>query len=498
MSSASLIEARVPAVVEPRPRRDYWGLGAALILATVFGLAGLMEVSYDGPAMTTLGVVITALAVRAALVKPRAMPLFLAVYVPYNYMYPLLFLDISGANLTNILLLVALVAWVSSRVKRPQRTPVSVLDGFVLLYAAVAALAVFRAAETSSPSVMESIMDFKEWVHPILFYFVVRGLVQDRRDIRNLMAVILLGTVMVAIGNWAEGRDLAGSSIDKARAGGLLAQPNSMGAFLVYYGAPLLALFLRPLKGARVVGLRWLCLGGFLIAARSLLYTYSRGAYGAMVAAVASILLLANPLLLAILVAIGSGAHGMGLLPESVQDRLGLNAEDQNVEIYDPSMTDNLDKSTQQRIVLWGAAQRMIEQNPWRGVGLERFAYEVDAYVDHPLDERHPRDAHNAYLLAGAEMGIPGLVAMVLVILAFGLRAFWLYFTRRNSLDRALALGLCGTIAGIIASCMFGSRFQDDGVIGFFWMLAAGMVIMGKLPEKAVKRTPAPAAGGLQ
>jgi len=496
MSSASLIETGVPAVVEPRPRRDYWGLGAALALTIVFGLAGVVEVSTDGPAMTGLGLLITVLALRAAVANPRDMPLFLAVYVPYNYLYPLLVLDISGANLTNVLLLIALIAWASSRFKRPRRFSPSPLDFLVLAYAFAAALAVFRAAESSSTSLTYSALDLKEWLHPILFYFVVKGLVQDRRDVRNLMAVILLGAVMVAIGNWVEGRDLAGSSIDKARAGGLLAQPNNMGAFLVYYGAPMLALFLRPLKGARVPALRWLCLGGFLVATRSLLYTYSRGAYGAWAVATSGILLLANPLLLAILVALGSGAHGMGLLPESVQDRLGIGAEE-NVEIYDPSMTDNLDKSTQQRLVLWGAAERMIEQNPWRGVGLNRFHVEVDAYVDHPLDERHPRDAHNAYLLTAAEMGLPGLVAMVLVILAFGLRSVWLYFSRRNSLDRALALGMCGTLAGIIASCMFGSRFSDDGVIGFFWMLGAALIITGKLPTKAAKQAPAPATGGV-
>jgi len=34
---------------------------------------------------------------------------------------------------------------------------------------------------------------------------------------------------------------------------------------------------------------------------------------------------------------------------------------------------------------------------------------------------------------------------------------------------------------------MFGSRFSDDGVIGFFWMLGAGLIVLGKLPE-AVRR----------
>ena len=60
----------------------------------------------------------------------------------------------------------------------------------------------------------------------------------------------------------------------------------------------------------------------------------------------------------------------------------------------------------------------MIEANPYQGVGLGHFAESVDQYVDKPLPENHPRDAHNAFLLTAAELGLPGLAIMVLNMLA--------------------------------------------------------------------------------
>ena len=47
----------------------------------------------------------------------------------------------------------------------------------------------------------------------------------------------------------------------------------------------------------------------------------------------------------------------------------------------------------------------------------------IGSYTEVPLKKTEPHDAHNAYLLQAAEMGLPSLVLMLFVLGAFGRNA---------------------------------------------------------------------------
>lgn len=458
--------------------RPFSTRGLALLLATGFGAASTFEATAMGPAILVLSVLLVLGAVRAAFVSPGEYPLFLAVYLPFTFAYPLQFA--SGVNLTNALVLLGVVAWARSRARPRQRTPIGWVDVTVMVYLAVGTLGAVHAHENAANAVGQALWTLKDWMRPFLYYFLVRALLADRRDVRNLAIVLFYTATLVAVSTWKEGLDRAGGSIDKSRARGPAGQANSTGACLVYYGAPLLALFVRPeARGWR----RGLLLGGFLVSVRAMLYTYSRGAYFALLAAVAGLLLLRSPVHLAVGAGLGWGAVSTGFVPSSVAKRLGHTAQG-DVEIYDNSVSANLDKSSQERLVLWGAARSMIEANPFQGVGLGHFAESVDDYVDTPLPENHPRDAHNAYLLTAAELGLPGLAIMVLNMLSLLALAVYVYFTHQDPFDRGMALGFVGTMFAVVVSCVFGSRFSDDAVIGHFWLLAASIVVINSLPRQ--------------
>jgi O-antigen ligase len=416
--------------------------------------------------------------VWTAFARPRDFPMFLAVYLPYNYAYPMQFG--TGVNLTNALLLTAVVAWLRSRMDSRERIPLTFGDWAVAAYVMAGALGALHANQYEANPLGAALWDLKEWIRPFLFYYVTRGLLSNRRDLRGLAIVIFYSATLAGVSTWREGFDKAGSSIEKSRAGGPLAQPNQNGAFLVYYGAPMLGLFLlSDVRGVR----RGLLALGFLVTARALLYTYSRGAYLAMAAASASMLFLRNPLFLAAVAVITWGGANAGLMPSAVTKRLGMDPE-ASVEIYDKSIEGNLDKSSRNRLVLWGAAEGMIRENPWQGVGLNRFAVSVDEYLDKPLPEDAPRDAHNAYLLNAAELGLGGATMMILNLAWPLALALYLYFSRRHPLDRGLALAFVGTSVGVMASCMFGSRFSEDGVIGYYWLMVAMLVVLKAQPRE--------------
>jgi hypothetical protein len=119
-------------------------------------------------------------------------------------------------------------------------------------------------------------MTYRGWLAPMVFYLLARGLVRNREDVRGLLWLMAWTTLFIALDVWKEGMDRSSrGSIDAARVRGLMEQANAMGAFLVYYGVPLLALAV----GARSLRRALPYLAGFLVVARAILYTFSRAAY---------------------------------------------------------------------------------------------------------------------------------------------------------------------------------------------------------------------------
>ncbi|MGH9477021.1 MAG: O-antigen ligase family protein, partial [Terriglobales bacterium] len=71
-------------------------------------------------------------------------------------------------------------------------------------------------------------------------------------------------------------------------------------------------------------------------------------------------------------------------------------------------------KSTDTRLALWQAGLHMIESHPLTGIGLGQFKAEVEDYAVGHKDLDHI--AHNSYLALAAEMGLPALVAYLLIL----------------------------------------------------------------------------------
>ncbi len=125
----------------------------------------------------------------------------------------------------------------------------------------------------------------------------------------------------------------------------------------------------------------------------------------------------------------------------------------------------------------------MIAQHPLLGVGVGRFQEMIGFYTEYPLKKDDPHDAHNAYILQAAEMGVPSLLLLLLLYLTWGTVALRLYRRRRHPVDRRLALAFLGSLVAVLVSCMLGSRFSDEALIAWFWILAAMLLVVGRLRE---------------
>jgi O-antigen ligase len=111
------------------------------------------------------------------------------------------------------------------------------------------------------------------------------------------------------------------------------------------------------------------------------------------------------------------------------------------------------------RAWLNGSAVRMIQDYPLTGVGIGSFIIELAGragfgYVVEP--------AHNVLLMAGAELGMPGL----LLVIALGISFLW----RLHQTNQPNAILAGAVLAGLSFIAMFDH---------YMWTLAPGRLMLG-------------------
>lgn len=126
------------------------------------------------------------------------------------------------------------------------------------------------------------------------------------------------------------------------------------------------------------------------------------------------------------------------------------------------------------RLATWPAVTARILEQPLTGKGFGRETMKM-AYPD-LLDRKYPEvwHAHNLFLNYGMAMGIPGMIAIVLVFFTL-LRKFW-KLSRAD--DRVIAMaGICGVllVVGVVVRNFTNDLFQRDLAL-LFWSIV-GMLL---------------------
>lgn len=122
--------------------------------------------------------------------------------------------------------------------------------------------------------------------------------------------------------------------------------------------------------------------------------------------------------------------------------------------------------SENDRLELWNAGLRMIEDHPLTGIGLGNFRAEVPAYL--LPGERIDFIAHNTYIEVAATMGIPGLLLFVWILTAT-FRSLVRTHRRAKESDSVLIYtAASGLIAGLAGYCV-AMTFLSTEYIKVFW-----------------------------
>jgi putative inorganic carbon (hco3(-)) transporter len=297
----------------------------------------------------------------------------------------------------------------------------------------------------------------------LLFFILVTGLIDSMtRLYRGLLTLIgsVAITSLYVVRDWSFNR-----SLPDYRPGGVSGDANYyalcavtalvLALHLALSGRPRSEkLFLYGCIGMTTVGfLMAASRGGMLGLAAGLLFFMIRSGRGMRILAMAALLM--TPLLF--------------IVPNTMMQR-----------IRNPGRGD--EQAVEARKTTWKAGLRMIAQHPIVGVGLGQFENVVTSYED-PSEKLVHSLAHNTYIEIAAELGIPGLLAY-LALLISSFRVLTRFAKSRSGqqdpLLREVSIGLQAAFVAA-AVCAF---FVSAWWFRFFWFV---LFLPACLP--AVKRS---------
>lgn len=149
------------------------------------------------------------------------------------------------------------------------------------------------------------------------------------------------------------------------------------------------------------------------------------------------------------------------------------------------SMGNFKEANVKERLLIWKSATNMLRDAPATGVGLGSFYTEyVGTYKLKGTKLKWAGEhAHNLYLHVAAEMGIPGLLTL-LMMFAFMLRFGWgKYRDEADPFQKGLRLGaflsLIAFIAYSLTDSTFNGRFSDYSMfhVNLFAIMLAAMLV---------------------
>ena len=199
--------------------------------------------------------------------------------------------------------------------------------------------------------------------------------------------------------------------IDDYRATGPIGDPNFFAQIMVALIPISLERFLNEKKNS----LRIIALWAFGVSVLTVLFTYSRGGFVAMVLGVVMVFLIYPPHRMQVPFIIFAMVVFAAFLPANYVDRLST-----LTEIFKPRNTSRIEeRSLQGRLSENLAALEMIKANPLFGVGLNSYTYLFPLYskkLGLALVATE-REAHNLYLEVAAETGVIGFTVFAILLI---------------------------------------------------------------------------------
>jgi hypothetical protein len=310
-----------------------------------------------------------------------------------------------------------------------------------------------------------------------LIYAVVFAVMKSRKQIKLVVVLMCIAALLVGVLFYRDmhAHDLE-SFHEQVREAGVMgyAGANGLAAFSTGF-----ALFLVGLYGFRTPGILKVLIPCVLVAlCYAVLYTFSRGAYLAMMAGLLFVGLRQKRALLVVMLVGLMGATV--IMPGAVIQRIsGTFVQAQG------STDQELEGSAEKRLLILQDATGIVAHNPVLGIGFETYQFL------HPV--ANLKDTHDFFLKIAVEEGFIG-VAIFFAIFWRMLKSGYDLF--RKSVDpflSSLGFGFTVCMVGVLITNVFGDRWSYPQVDSYWWILMA-LVCRALLlpPESAPGGEPEP------
>ncbi len=343
-------------------------------------------------------------------------------------------------------------------------------SGMLLPFALYLSIMVFLLM-VNSPDNGVALEGMRVMVQYVLWFFVAYHLLRSRNQARSLVDVFLLMAVVIAligIVQYIAGVEMPAEWVDQAEQGvrtrvfSIIGSPNILGSLMVLAMSMAYAMY----YGSEQWFKKMVYAGAFLVFALCLIFTFSRGAW---LAIILSVLLLGlwvdkRILILMVLVALLTPT----LMP-SVYHRMSY--------MMSPEYLVSSERGG--RLGRWDLAVKHWQTSPAVGVGLGQFGGAVAA-------RNYPESSFYAdswYLKVGTETGWIGLLATLLLILT-GLRR------ARSSLNatdddylKIMGLGILAGLVGILAHNCVENVFEVPMMASYFWFFLGLVAALSQVQE---------------
>ncbi len=308
-------------------------------------------------------------------------------------------------------------------------------------------------------------VNFVTWKDYMLIplVFLAAGLViEDRKAVRMVVIITAICLLFIDRTCILESMSRSWAVFDEnKRDGGPLAYgSNQTAAFLAQFAMFFwgFALFVKRKK------FKLFSYGLVALTLFATMYTFSRGAYIAVLFSVLVLGLLKDRKLLLVL-----GAFLLTwqtVVPTPVRERVNMTE----------NSSGQLEASAQSRVDLWENAEKSIISSPLVGTGFATF--QLGEHVD------NLKDTHNWYVKIMVETGIIGLIIAFFLLQQMLAVAYRLFKRATDPLYRGLGLGLFLATCSCIVANFFGDRWTYLEITALLWVLVAAAVRATLLSEK--------------
>lgn len=295
----------------------------------------------------------------------------------------------------------------------------------------------------------------------VSIYLIVRVYLRGQRSFDTIKILLFTGFIVSLVGIYqyffladpipAAWMDSNIYSDVHTRVFSTLYNPNVLGSYLVL----IIALTLGTIgtaEGSRSVKLFVILLAAYFC----LFFTFSRGAWMAMLISVVALFLFYRQKKTILFI---FAALALFSIPEynHIINRM-------NIHLF------QADASSSTRMLIWQGAWKIIENNWLTGVGLGNFSLALAHYL--PVKSFQIFHAHNTYLHLLAETGILGFISAAIFYATTVRKAYHVYAKSANQQVANLGLAILVAMLGLLVHGLVDATLFAPQLTVFFWILA--------------------------